>query len=128
VEEAFGLHFGLKGYPDDYLEFDTAALLRSAFKDRIDGLTKGISGGLFSSNEARNTEGYPSVRFGDEPRLQAQVVPLSFADKIPAAPSAEAAPAAGAAPQPAPAPPIPSGDKINATALARGMLQRSARY
>jgi HK97 family phage portal protein len=120
VEEAFGLHFGLKGYPDDYLEFDTAALLRSAFKDRIDGLTKGISGGLFSSNEARNTEGYPSVRFGDEP--------LSFADKIPAAPSAEAAPAAGAAPQPAPAPPIPSGDKINATALARGMLQRSARY
>ena len=35
VEEAIGNLFGLKGQPDEYVEFDTSALLRSAFKDRI---------------------------------------------------------------------------------------------
>jgi hypothetical protein len=30
IEEAFGNLFGLKGQPEEYLEFDTAALLRSA--------------------------------------------------------------------------------------------------
>jgi HK97 family phage portal protein len=33
IEEAFGQTFGLKGMPDDYLEFNTSALLRSALKD-----------------------------------------------------------------------------------------------
>jgi hypothetical protein len=84
IEEAFGQTFGLKGQPDEYLEFSTEALLRSAFKDRIEALTRGVQGGVFSPNEARNQEGYNDVPYGDEPRVQQQVVPLSAAAGIPA--------------------------------------------
>jgi HK97 family phage portal protein len=93
VEEALGVLFQLKGQPDEYVEFDTAALLRSALKDRIDALAKGVQGGIYAPNEARNTEGLPDVAHGDEPRVQQQVVPLSAAGSIPAAPPAP--PAAG---------------------------------
>jgi phage portal protein BeeE len=102
VEEAFGLLFQLKGQPDEYVEFDTAALLRSALKDRIDALARGVQGGIYAPNEARNTEGLPDVKFGDEPRVQQQVVPLSAAAKIPAAPAAP--PSAGPSDQPKPPP------------------------
>jgi len=97
VEEAFGQLFKLAGQPTEYVEFDTSALLRSAFKDRIDGLVKAVQGGVLSPNEARLLEGFPEVKFGDEPRLQAQVVPLSAAQLAPAIPSAPAAPAPPAA-------------------------------
>jgi HK97 family phage portal protein len=93
IEEAFGLLFMLKGQPDEYVEFDTAALLRSAFKDRIDGLARGVQGGILSPNEAREREGLDRVKFGDEPRVQQQVVPLSAAGAIPAAPGPGAPPA-----------------------------------
>ncbi len=110
IEEAIGLLFGLKGQPDEYVEFDTAALLRSAMKDRIDSLARGVQGGIFSPNEARNSEGFDSVAFGDEPRVQQQVVPLSQVGKIPAAPAPAAPPPApdgGASPAPEPKPPAP---------------------
>ena len=111
IEEAFGVTFNLWGQPDEYVEFNTSALLRSAYKDRIDGLSKAVLGGILSPNEARNEEGYDSVPFGDEPRVQQQVVPLSAASaikptgpgkptdgtQVPAAP-----PAPTAAAQPAP--------------------------
>jgi HK97 family phage portal protein len=92
IEEAFGLTFELDGYPDDYVEFDTKALLRSAFKDRIEALARGVQGGIYSPNEARNEEDLDSVPFGDEPRVQQQVVPLSAAGKIPASPASPGAP------------------------------------
>jgi HK97 family phage portal protein len=88
VEEAFGKLFGLAGQPDEYCEFDTAALLRSDAKDRIDGLVRAVQGGVLSPNEARNQEGFDSVPYGDEPRVQAQVVPLSAAGAIPSAQAA----------------------------------------
>jgi HK97 family phage portal protein len=100
VEESFGLLYELKGQPEDYIEFDTDALLRSALKDRIDALVKGVQGGIYAPNEARAIEGYDAVPYGDEPRVQAQVVPLSVAGKIPTAPSAGTSPAAPTAPQP----------------------------
>jgi len=100
VEEAFGVLFQLKGQPDEYVEFDTEALLRSALKDRIDALVRGVQGGVYSPNEAREREGLDAVKFGDEPRVQQQVVPLSAAAQIPAAPGPHAPPSA--APQPAP--------------------------
>jgi HK97 family phage portal protein len=83
--------------PDQFISFDLDALLRSDFAARVDALTKGISGGLFSPNEARGREGLRRATAGDEPRLQAQVVPLSFATMTnkPAAPSMPSAPAAG---------------------------------
>ena len=79
VEDSFGQLFELKGQPDEYVEFDTAALLRSAFKDRIEGLARAVQGGILAPNEARNLEGYGDVEHGDEPRVQQQVVPLSAA-------------------------------------------------
>jgi hypothetical protein len=96
VEQAFDKFFGLAGQPDEYVEFDTAALLRSDQKDRIDALVRGVQGGIYSPNEARNQEGYDNVAYGDEPRLQAQVVPLSAAGSIPSTDTAPAAPAAAA--------------------------------
>jgi HK97 family phage portal protein len=99
IEESFGVTFDLWGQPDEYVEFDTAALLRSAMKDRIEALTRGVQGGIYSPNEAREVEGFAAAEFGDEPRLQAQVVPLSVAGKIPTAPTAPAADAAPGAPQ-----------------------------
>jgi HK97 family phage portal protein len=101
IEEAFDRLFDLGGEPDEYVEFDTAALMRSAFKDRIDGLARAVQGGIMAPNEARNLEGYGNVPFGDEPRVQQQVVPLSAAAAIPAPPPAPGAP---------PAPPAPPAD------------------
>jgi len=87
IEEAFGQTFGLGGWPDDYLEFNTAALLRSLFKDRIEALARGVQGGIYAPNEARAEEELPAKAYGDEPRVQAQVIPLSAAQGIPSAPT-----------------------------------------
>jgi len=72
IEQAFDKLFGLSGEPDDYCEFNTSALLRSAEKDRIDALVRGVQGGVFSPNEARNLEGLNSVEYGDEPRVHCE--------------------------------------------------------
>ena len=69
---------------DEFIAFDLDYLLRADFAARVDALCKGITGGLFAPNEARNKEGLKSVPYGDEPRMQAQVVPLSAASRIPA--------------------------------------------
>lgn len=127
IEEAFGLTFGLKGQPDEYVEFSTDALLRSAFKDRIEGLARGVQGGIYSPNEARNKEGLDSVEDGDEPRVQQQVVPLSAAGKIPAAP---AAPAAPPAPKPEPEPgaaeePGRDGKQIRSSGVGKRLRNRT---
>jgi HK97 family phage portal protein len=108
IEEAFGVLFNLRGPPDEYVEFDTGALLRSAHKDRIESLARGVQGGIYAPNEARAMEGLDEVKFGDEPRVQQQVVPLSAAANIPPkggpitppSPSPEAPPAAPPAPAP----------------------------
>jgi len=94
VEQSLDRLFELKGEPD---EFDTAALLRSAQKDRIEALARAEQGGIYSPNEARAAEDLDAVPYGDEPRLQAQVVPLSAAGAIPTAPAAAISPSAPAA-------------------------------
>jgi HK97 family phage portal protein len=90
IEEAFGVLFQLRGMPDEYVEFDTSALLRSATQARIEALVRGVQGGVYAPDEAREMEGLPAVPggFGREPRVQAQVVPLSAAAGIPSAPTA----------------------------------------
>lgn len=99
IEEGIGKLFELDGYPDEYVEFNTNALLRSAFKDRIEGLARAVQGGVLAPDEVRELEGYPKVPggFGEEPRVQAQVVPLSAASAIPAAPTSPTTPAAAPA-------------------------------
>src|SRR5215469_16570134 len=97
VEQSFDQLFNLEGEPEDYTEFSTDALLRTAQKDRIEALVRGVQGGLFSPNEARSAEDLPAVPYGDEPRVQAQVVPLSAAGSIPSAPGPTVPPSAPAA-------------------------------
>lgn len=102
IEDAFGQLFQLTGVPDEYLEFDTKALLRSAFKDRMEGLARGVISGIIAPDEARNEEDLPRVPggHGAMPRVQQQVVPLSYGSAM----TPPAAPTAPAAPEPAPAP------------------------
>ncbi len=84
IEEAFGRLFGLKGFPYEYLELDANALMRSAFKDRIEALRLGVIGGIFSPDEARAEEDLPKVEggHGAMPRVQQQVVPLSYGTEL----------------------------------------------
>lgn len=113
IEVAFDHFFGIRSWPDEYVEFDTRALLRSAYKDRIEGLARGVQGGIYSPDEARNSEELPAVPggFGAEPRVQQQVVPLSAWDKVkpqtprPDAPPAPPPAADGGAPPPDAQPP-----------------------
>lgn len=104
VEEAFGQLFGLRGMPHEYLELDTSALLRSAFKDRVDAIARAVQGGIYSPDEAREEFDLARVPggHGEEPRLQQQVMPLSWHTQ----------PAAPAVPGPAdePSPPAPAED------------------
>jgi HK97 family phage portal protein len=80
IEEAFGQLFRLGGVPDEYLEFNTKALQRSAFKDRIEALARGTISGIYSPDEARDEEDLAAVEggHGAMPRVQQQVVPLSY--------------------------------------------------
>ena len=86
----------------EYVELDTDTLMRTAFRDRIEGLTRAITGGLYAPDEARAREGLPPAPdgFGEEPRLQAQVVPLSQVGQTPPAPVAPVAPAPDPAAEP----------------------------
>jgi HK97 family phage portal protein len=122
VERAFDRLFALKGVPDEYTEFDTGALLRSDWKDRIRGLKEAVTGGIMSPNEARNEEGYDDVDAGGMPRMQQQMIPLDFAGKLPPAgpPAAHAPPPAG--------PPIPAAEtKPTPSKASPDEIQRSAR-
>lgn len=96
IEVAIDQFIGLPA--NEWTEYDTDALLRTDLAVRIEALTRGVQGGIFSPNEARNREGLPNVEAGDEPRVQQQVVPLSFA----ATPPAELVPAPAVPPSPAP--------------------------
>jgi hypothetical protein len=118
VEQAFDRVFDLDGEPYEYVEFDTSSLLRTEFNERMNALARGIQGGIYSPNEARNIEGLESVKFGEEPRLQQQVVPLSAAAGISSQPGAAGGPSATGAglptgelgpplPRIKPAPPAP---------------------
>lgn len=98
IEEAVGNLFELRGQPDEYLELNTDALLRSDFKTRIEGLARATISGIMATNEARRSENLPAVPFGNEVRVQQQVVPLSYGANLePPKP----APATPAAPPPA---------------------------
>ncbi|MFT8245204.1 phage portal protein [Roseomonas sp. BN140053] len=114
IEEAFGLLFRLRGMPDEYLEFDTRALLRSAYRDRIEALSRGVLSSIYSPDEARASEDLPAVPggHGAMPRVQQQVVPLSYGTDM-------------RPPQPASAPPTPSDEDADAAGRDFGGLDRS---
>jgi HK97 family phage portal protein len=133
IEEAIGRFFGLAGQPDEYLELDTAYLERSNMLDRIEALARGVQGGIYAPNEARAREDLPRAKDGDEPRVQVQVVPLSFGAKQPVPPTMPAAPAAPGANAPTPpadnAPAAPSGNAPNGNReFAASILAAADRY
>lgn len=123
IEEAIGKLFGLKGLPDEYLEFDTNELLRSAFKERIEGYSRAVISGIFSPDEARFEFDKAAVPggHGREPRVQQQVVPLSYgSDMRPPEPRA-------ALPAPVPEPDEPDEDDPDAEAKAFGVYATALR-
>lgn len=77
IELAFDKLFRIE-LTKEYTEFQVDALLRPDFRSRIEGLTKAVQGGIYSPNEARARENLPEVEDGDGPRVQQQLVPLSY--------------------------------------------------
>ncbi len=63
IEESIGNLFGLDGFPDEYVELDTNALMRSSFKEMIDALTNGTRR-VMTPNEARSFIDLPQVEGG----------------------------------------------------------------
>lgn len=77
IETALTAFFRLR--PDESIVFDLEkALLRGDFEQRMTALGKAVQNGVYSTNEARARENLPPVEYGDEPRMQQQMVPLSF--------------------------------------------------
>lgn len=106
TERAFDRLFQLGG-GTEYVELDTAALLRTDFTARIEGLTKAVQGGLMTPSEARGREGLGPIDGGDSAYLQRQMVPIDkIADLLAqeAARAPDPAPAADPTPQPDPPP------------------------
>jgi HK97 family phage portal protein len=101
IELAFDKFFDLPA--DEFTEFDTETLLRVDLKSRLESLSLATQNGIMSPNEARSRMDLPTVDFGDEPRMQAQCVPLSKADMVTAVAATPAAPA----PEAPTAPPEP---------------------
>lgn len=102
IEEAIGNLFKLSGQPDEYLEFDTSALLRSAFKERVEGWVNGVRGGVFDRNAARADFEMAPVKYGDEPWVQQQDIPLSVAGEVASKPAPVPPPAPVEDPEPDP--------------------------
>jgi HK97 family phage portal protein len=100
IETAFDILFGLAGPPVEYTELDTKVLLRSAFRERIEGLARGVGAGIFAPDEARNSEDLPTVPGGSMPYLQQQNYSLEALSKR----DSQDDPFGTAKPPPAPAP------------------------
>lgn len=96
VELAFDKLFGIERDQEyTYLDIDEA-LLRPDFKTRIEGYARAVQGGIYAPDEAREKEGLKKVDGGAEPRVQQQMVPLSYGAKM--------------QPAPLPAPPVPASN------------------
>jgi phage portal protein BeeE len=96
IEQAIDAFIGLSALPAgrEWTEFDTSALLRSMFKDQIDGLARSVQAGIHAPNDARRIMGLSAAKKGDEPRVQQQMVPLSFEEPQPPPPQPVNPPAA----------------------------------
>jgi HK97 family phage portal protein len=97
IERAFDRLFGLNG-GTEWVELDTAALLRTDFAGRVDGLTKALTQGLMTPNEARAREGLSPVDGGNDIFMQRQNTPVSLLAELAANEMAKPEP------EPAPAP------------------------
>jgi len=86
LDQFVGLNANSIGKGREYTEYDTEALLRSAFKEKYEGLARGVQAGILAPDEARYKVGYGAVAggHGKMPRVQQQMVPLDFEPPEPA--------------------------------------------
>src|SRR5690606_11755348 len=52
---------GVPAFADQFVELDLNAVMRGAFKQRMEGYRVGISAGIFTSDEVRAWENLPSM-------------------------------------------------------------------
>lgn len=117
-EGAFASFFGLPSNEYIYMDVETA-LLRSDLKERMDAYAKGVQSGVMAPNEARARESLPPVEFGDDPRVQQQLVPLSYGVNM-------QPPNKGAEPEPPP--PEPTEEELEAASyVARKAIEKAMR-
>lgn len=113
LENRFDDAFELHG-TGRYIEFKIDDLFRAETDRRVESLTKGVQGGLFTVNEARRMEHLPPVDGGDAAFLQRQMTPVNLLSEIAAL---EAKP-----PEPAPvAPPVvnePTEDEVKSLIMS----------
>jgi HK97 family phage portal protein len=91
-----------------HVEFDLDALLRMDGKTQMAVAKDGVSGGIYSPNEARARFNLKPAAGGDTPYLQQQMYSLKALAKRDAAAPAPATDAPSPTPQP---PPLPTSDK-----------------
>lgn len=72
---------GLDGR-SDWVDMSTEALLRTNLVQRMEGLTKGVQGGVLSPNEARKREGLSPVDGGNQVFLQRQNTPVDLLSEL----------------------------------------------
>jgi HK97 family phage portal protein len=101
VERAFDRLFNLDG-DQEYVELDVSSLLRTDFAGRVDGLTKALTQGLMTPNEARAREGLSPVDGGNEIFMQRQNTPVSLLNELAANELKQAEQAPAEEPKPAP--------------------------
>jgi HK97 family phage portal protein len=134
IERALDRVFGLDG-GKEYIELDTSALLRTDFAGRVEGLTKAVTQGLMTPNEAREREGLGPIDAGDNLFMQRQNTPINLLEQLAVNELAppEPAPAAPAEPAPVPVEDTPAApgkdfdpDVVKDFATARLMRKRNA--
>ena len=111
LEENFEAFFGIKD--GEQLRFDIEdVLLRADLESRMSAYGKAVQNGIMAPNEARRKENLPPVEHGDAPRVQQQLVPLSFGVNL-----------QPPDPEPAPDPaPEPDDDVIDVEEAASNIL------
>jgi HK97 family phage portal protein len=88
MDQFVGLNADSIGKGLEYTEYDTEVLLRSAFKEKIEGMARSVQSGIHSPDEARYKFGLPAVPggSGEMPRVQQQMVALDYEPPEPVAP------------------------------------------
>jgi HK97 family phage portal protein len=90
--------FGFNG-TNRFIMFDLDQIFRAESDKRIEALTKGIQGGVYTPNEARRMESLGPVEGGDGAFMQRQMTPVNLLSELAAAELV-----AAQNPQPSPAP------------------------
>ena len=118
-EEVLGAFFNLPH--NEYIYFDVeAALLRGDLKERMEAYAKGVQNGIIAPNEVRERESLPPKEYGDEPRVQQQLVPLSYGMHI-QPPGIPAAPV----PEPEPEPEPSEEQELAASIIAQRAIRKA---